>query len=97
MDDEEAGDSGVGGLAMFQLGRWSAESSAARLDLVHSLFGPKRPAVDVNQLIANNQALAAENARLRQQLAAYQHNYQRLCAWRDEVEPFLDTMRKPGQ
>ena len=97
MDDEEAGDSGFGGLAMFQLGRWSAESSAARLDLVDSLFGPKRPTVNVNQLIANNQALAAENARLRQELANYKHNYRRLKEWADEMEPVLDKLRTPGE
>ena len=97
MDDEEAGDSGFGGLAMFQLGRWSAESSAARLDLVDSLFGPKRQTVNVNQLIANNQALAAENARLRQELEDYKLNYHRMKEWARQVEPFLDTFRNSGQ
>ena len=38
-DDEEGGGSFFGGLAMYQLGRWSAESSAGDMALVETLFG----------------------------------------------------------
>ena len=97
MDDEQAEGDGFGGLAMYQLGRWSAESSAARLDLVDSLLGRKAPVVDVDQLLADNRALAAENGRLRRELEGYKHNYRRLNEWAAKVEPYLDRLRAGGK
>ena len=83
--------------AAHQAGQRSAEDAAQTGRLVRSLFRTKNPAVDVNQLVANNQALAAENARLRQELANYKHNYLRLKEWADEVEPVLDRLRTPDE
>lgn len=83
--------------AAYQAGQRSAEDAAQTGRIVRSLFRPKVPTVDVNQLIANNQALAAENARLRQELASYRHNYLRLREWADEMEPVLDKLRTPGE
>ena len=83
--------------AAYQAGQRSDEDAAQTGRIVRSLFRPKVPTVDVNQLIANNQALAAENARLRQELEDYKLNYHRMKEWARQVEPFLDTFRDSGQ
>ena len=83
--------------AAYQAGQRSAEDAAQTGRLVRSLFGRKVPAVDVKQLLASNQALAAENERLRQELADYKHNYRRMKEWAAEIRPLLDRLNNEGK
>jgi hypothetical protein len=53
----------------------------------------RRPA-DPAALLAQNQALAAENAQLRQELADYQLNYKNLKAWANRAEARIDQLLK---
>ena len=91
---------GLSGWAGYQLGRMDAESAQSTRRLVENLrarFQP--PPIDVNALIANNQALAAQNQALWNQVEELQRvnaelasnhnvllkNYQRLAKWADEA------------
>ena len=103
-DEEELEDTGIGTLAAYTLGRWSAESDAELSRTVSSLRRAWRKAPTIadfqaaNDALANaNEALLAENAQLRQELANYKHNYRRLKEWADEMEPVLDKLRTPGE
>jgi cell division protein FtsB len=44
-------------------------------------------------LVARNHALEAENAQLREDLAAYKHNYAKLRAWAEEAARDLKQLR----
>ena len=76
--------------AAFQLGRQSAELDAATSRAIRSVFGRRAPQVDSTALVAQNQALAEELAKLRTALSASQRNlsalesdYAELRAWAD--------------
>jgi cell shape-determining protein MreC len=91
--DDELGGSGLSGWAWYQLGQMSADSSAKTRAAVRNVFRPRRSTVDVNGVLAQNQALAAENARLRQELATYQHNYAKLRTYAEEARRDLKRLR----
>ena len=94
MDDEDGlGSPGLSGWAGFQLGRMAAERDRHTSETVAALFGRRRPAVNVNAVLAHNQALAAENAQLRRDLEAFRHNYNKLNAWAEEAERDLKRFR----
>jgi hypothetical protein len=96
MEDDTL-DTGLSGWAWYELGRSRAAHDASVAGTMRRMFGPKRPAIDVNGLITQNQALAAENARLRQDLAAYEHNYAKLRTWAEEARRDLKRLRgEPG-
>ena len=98
-DEEEAGDTGLGTLAAYTLGRWSAESDAELSRTVSSLQRAWRREPTIADFQAANDALASanqslleENAQLRQQLADYKHNYRRMKEWAAEIRPLLDRL-----
>ena len=98
--EEDSDDTGMGPLAAFQLGRWSAEQSQWVRDWKDSLHNPVVAKVHYNNAVLVNQALAAENLRLidlvsglENQLAEYRHNYDRLSQWGDEVAKELNKRR----
>jgi hypothetical protein len=92
--DEESHDSGLGGLAWYQLGRMSAESDRVRSDAIDAVLARRRNISTQQTLHAQNQALAAENAQLRQELADYQLNYKNLKAWANRAEARIDQLLK---
>jgi hypothetical protein len=92
--DDDTQSTGLSGWVWYELGRASAEDSAADSSAMRRMFGPKRPSVDVNGLINQNQALAAENARLRQDLADYKLNYSNLKAWANRAEARINQLLK---
>lgn len=85
MDDESHG-SGLGSLAWYQLGRMSAESDRVRSDAIDAVLTRRRGLSTQQGLQAQLQALAAENAQLRQELADYKRNYAELDAWARRAE-----------
>ena len=93
MDDEDTHDSGIGTLAAYQLGRWSAESDAELSGVMARLRRARRGSPVSDNLAIANKALVNENAELRRQLTAYQHNYRRLREWADKVEPMLERLK----
>jgi hypothetical protein len=94
MDDDDTSDSGLGGLAMYQLGRMAAETDHAQSQAVAAMFARRQPQIDVNGLINQNRALAAENARLRHSLTEYKLNYEELLRWSDGAEKTIKELRK---
>jgi hypothetical protein len=94
MDDDDTLDSGLGGLAMYQLGRMAAETDHAQSQAVAAMFARRQPQIDVNGLISQNRALAAENAQLRQDLADYKLNYSNLKAWANRAEARINQLLK---
>ena len=93
--DDEVDDSGFGGVAWYTLGRMSAENNRVRDQAVDTVLSSLRgrQRVDVDHLLGANQALAAENARLRQDLADYKHNYDRLHEWAQKASRDLKRYR----
>ena len=90
MDDDEQ-DSGFGGLAWYQIGRWSERSARETDETVDHLLG-RAPvaradynhAVQMNQaLAADNQQVHAQNQQLRAQIAALHQSVQ---GWERDYE-----------
>ena len=92
MDDEDTHDSGIGTLAAYQLGRWSAESDAELSGVMTRLRRAWRGGTTNGNLNVADQTLVNENAELRRQLANYKHNYARLKRWADEAEQRLKRL-----
>ncbi|WP_034999181.1 hypothetical protein [Beijerinckia mobilis] len=65
-DDEEGGSSLFGNYAWYQMGRASAENDARTRQLLRARFSPPQPKIDVDALIAENNALRQHYARLHQ-------------------------------
>ncbi len=93
MDDDTL-HSGPSGWAWFQLGRMAAETERHTSETVRKLLRPRQPTVDVNGVLTQNQALAAENAQLRRDLDAYKHNYSKLRTWAEEAKRDLDRLQR---
>jgi hypothetical protein len=92
MSDDESSN-GLSGWAGVTLGRMWAEHDRS-VDETLAWFGNRhRRQIDPAALLAQNEALAAENAQLRQDLAAYQHNYAKLRAWAEEAARDLKQLR----
>jgi regulator of replication initiation timing len=92
--DDEGHETGLGGLAWYQLGRMSAETDRVRSEAVDGLLKRRRPQMDLNAVLAENHALAAENTRLRQALADYELNYANLKAWANRAEARINELLK---
>ncbi len=91
--DEDGAASGLSGWAWYQLGSMDAQRRQRARQTVRQLFGRRQPTVDVNSVLAQNQALAAESAQLRAEIAQlresledYRFNYEQLQAWADRQE-----------
>jgi hypothetical protein len=91
-DDGEA--QGPSGWAWFQLGRMAADHERHTSETVATLLRRRRAATVEDALRAQNQALAAENARLRQDLADYKLNYSNLKAWANRAEARINQLLK---
>ena len=93
MEDDELATPGLSGWAGYALGRMAANRDRETSETVDALFRRRQPVVNVNDVLAQNQALAAENARLRQDLAAYKYNYANLRTWAEEAVRDLRHLR----
>jgi hypothetical protein len=91
-------DSGMSGWLWYQMGRSAAESDRIETRAVRTVLGLNPPQVDVNAVLAQNRTLAAENARLRENLTDYEHNYRDLKKWADDASKRLIAYRnaQPG-
>ncbi|WP_222128169.1 hypothetical protein [Roseomonas gilardii] len=83
--DDESSSSGMGTLAAYTLGRMSVQTEQSNRNFARAMvrrLQPQGPTVDVNALLAENQAL-------RQQVADYERNYRALKRWAEEAEGVL--------
>ncbi len=88
-------DSGPGGWAWFQLGRMAAKADRSRSEAILAIFAARRQKhVVADPLLAQNQALAAENARLGQELEVYKRNYRELDVWARDAEKQIARLLK---
>ena len=97
MDDDELPTRGLSGWAGYQLGRMAAEDRDPIGGDAWPLFR-RRNGIDRSSnpatLLAQNQALAKENAQLRADLEAYRFNYNNLKAWADRAEQRIEELKK---
>lgn len=93
MDDDQRGQ-GPGGWAWFQLGRMAADHERHTSETVSTLLHHRRSGTALDCLQIQNEALAAENAQLRQDLEDYQLNYAKLKAWADRAEVRIEQFLK---
>jgi len=91
---EEESSRGLSGWAGLALGRMWAEHDRSMGESIAWFASRNRRATDPANLLAQNQALAAENAQLRQELADYKLNYRNLKAWADRAEARIDQLLK---
>ena len=95
MDDDEQDNSGFGGLAWYQMGRWSAQADhdtrylvarlsgqqpVARADYDHAVQMNEALAADNRQVHAQNQQLRAQIAALSQSVQGWERDYEKLRA-----------------
>jgi hypothetical protein len=92
MDEDELPSPGLSGRARFQLGQMFAEHRRSSAETAAALLHGRRNASVQQSLQAQNQALAAENARLQQELATYKLNFNNLRAWADSGEKTLEPL-----
>jgi hypothetical protein len=92
--DEDEESQGSSGYAWYQLGRMTAENERHTSQTISTLLHRQKAVGADNVLQAQNQALAAENAQLRQELADYKLNYRNLKAWADRAEAQIDQLLK---
>lgn len=81
MDDDREESTGLSGWASFQLGRMAAENDRHTSETLRTVFNRPQTVSEVNALLVQNRALAAENLRLKQDLSDYELNYNSLKAW----------------
>ncbi|USQ74279.1 hypothetical protein NF552_23200 (plasmid) [Roseomonas mucosa] len=90
--DDEPSSGGMSTFAAYTLGRMSARNQQVMGDFAESLarrFQPQVPTVDVNALLAENQALRQQLKATRSALAEYEFNYAELKKWAREAEAKL--------
>jgi hypothetical protein len=93
MSDDETSN-GLTGWAGVTLGRLWAEHDRS-VDETLAWFGNRhRRQLDPAALLAQNQAFAAENAQLRQELADYKRNFTELDAWAKRAERQIAQLLK---
>lgn len=91
MSDEEHS-SGLSGWAGVALGRMWAEHDRSMDETLAWFVNGRRQPVNHAVLQAQIQALAAENAQLRQALADYELNYRNLEAWSIRAEASINQL-----
>ena len=91
MSDEEPG-KGLSGWAGLALGRMWAQHDQSMGETIAWFANRNRRATD--PAAAQNHALAAENAQLRQELADYKRNYTELDAWARRAERQIAQLLK---
>ena len=90
--DDELPTPGLSGWAGYMLGRMAANRDREMGETMDVLFRRRQPAINVNSILAQNQALAAENVQLRQELADYKLNYGNLEAWAERAEARINQL-----
>jgi hypothetical protein len=90
--DEEC--QGPSGFAWYQLGKMAAENDRHTSQTVSTLLHRRRTVSAYDALHAQNQELAAENARLRQELEVYKRNYRELDVWARDAEKQIARLLK---
>lgn len=83
---------GLSGWAGVALGRMWAEHDRSMDETLAWFVNGRRQPVNPGALQAQNQALLAENAQLRQDLAAYKLNYGNLKAWANRAEARINQL-----
>ena len=94
MDDDREESAGLSGWASFQFGLMAAENDRHTSEAVRAVFNRHQPSNDINALLIQNQALVAENRRLRQDLSDYEFNYNNLKAWAGRATAEIKQLRK---
>jgi hypothetical protein len=94
MNDDELESPGLSGWAGYALGRMAAERDRHTSETIDAMFNRRRQVVNVDAVLAQNQALANENARLRADLEAYRFNYANLKAWADRAEQRIEELKR---
>ena len=92
MEDDELSTPGLSGWAGYALGRMAANRDRETSETLDALFRRRQPTVNASAVMAQNQSLAAENARLRQELEAYKLNFNNLRRWADSAEDTLERL-----
>ena len=101
MDDEHSDNGGFGGLAWYQIGRWSMELDQERQRTYDHVSG-RGPVsrADYNRAVRLNQALAAEDRRLNNlvdilqaQVNNARADYERLRVWANERQAEVDALK----
>ncbi|WP_424138915.1 hypothetical protein [Roseomonas chloroacetimidivorans] len=90
--DDDLPSQGMSGWAGYALGRMSAESDQVMDEFARTLnrrFRPQAPTVDVNALLAENQALRQQLKATQSALTDYEFNYAELKKWAREAEAKL--------
>src|ERR1700744_4252570 len=91
---EKESSRGLSGWAGLALGRMWADHDRSMGESVAWFANRNRRSTDATTLLEQNQALAVENAQLRQELADYRLNYRNLKAWADRAEAQIDQLLK---
>lgn len=89
---EKESSRGLSGWAGLALGRMWADHDRSMGESVAWFANRNRRSTDATTLLEQNQALAVENAQLRQELADYKLNYRNLKAWADRAEAQIDQL-----
>jgi hypothetical protein len=90
--DDELPSPGLSGLAGYALGRMSAENDRVMDGFARSLrrrLQPPAVTVDVNTLLAENQALRQQLNAAQAELENYEYNYRLLKEWAKRAEAKL--------
>ena len=89
--DEDQDNGGLGGLAWYQMGRWSERSSQRSRDWIDSYRNPVIAKAHYDEAVRLNQAFADQDRRLNAlvdnleaQLNASRADYERLRIWANE-------------
>jgi hypothetical protein len=90
--DEES--QGASGYAWYQLGKMAAENDRHTSQTISTLLHRRQAVSAYDALQAQNQGLAAENARLQQELEVYKRNYRELDVWARDAEKQIARLLK---
>ena len=100
MDDDYQDNSGFGGLAWYQMGRWSERSSQRTREWADHIHNPVVAKVHYDQAVRLNQALAAEDRRLNNLVNVLQaqangarDDYEQLRVWANERQAEVDALK----
>ena len=94
MEDDDLRSPPLSGWAGFQLGQMFAQHRRSSAETVATLLHGRRATTTLQTLQAQVQALAAEKARLRQELEVYKRNYRELDVWARDAEKQIARLLK---
>lgn len=91
---EDGSSNGLSGWTGVALGRMWTEHDRSTEESISWFANRHRRREDPAALAAQNQALAAENAQLRKDLAVYKRNYRELDVWARDAEEQIARLLK---